>query len=279
MQKRRFIQLLIIAIAVTSCSREIGTNNDVLVPEPRGLRILPQDYSAQTLVDSSGLLHNQILHHLYSNASSNLSNQQFSHYLVSTANTFVMANYGFPSLPGSYQAAMESDILMLLSNNYHLLRKENMDSIMNAALSAAISHRLVTNSTEIQILENALDIFDVDSTWSESVALDSIASRAERLLQTYNQHAWLPGEGHLAGGFLNIAKSSAEYWKQHYANTDPQKLPNFIRRWGWPQFDAAGYLVGWTKAWAWDELDTQKKRIGAGLSNAADWSGISSLFK
>lgn len=279
MRKRHFIPLLIIAISIASCNRAIETTGNVPIPEHQGLRILPPDYSAAAIIDSSGILHNQILHYVYSNANSNLSNHQFSHYLVSTTNNFVMANYGFPSLPGSYQASMESDILLLLSNNYYLLRKENMDSITEAALSTAISSRLITNSMEIQILENALGIFDVDTTWSESIALDSIASRSERLLQIYNQHTWPPGEGHLAGGFLNIAKSSAEYWRQHYGNTDPQKLPNFIRRWGWPQFDAAGYLVGWTKAWAWDELDTQKKRIGAGLSNAADWSGISSLFK
>lgn len=248
------------------------------VAEPPSLRIRPPRSPAQPLIDSSGIIHNEVLETLYENAGNYQSQQEFAHYLVSAANDKLIKNYGFDPLPKPVLENNESDIVKLMSNNFYLLQKPQMDSIMNGAIDRLVASSFL-NTDEKNLFNQSRYIFDADASMPENTVFDSIISRASRLLLIYNSRTWPDGEGHAIGGFLNIAKNSAQFWKGRYPAMQASRLPAWIKGWGFPQFDAAGYIVGWGKAWLWDELETQKKRIGAGLSKAAEWSGIRGWFK
>jgi hypothetical protein len=166
----------------------------------------------------------------------------------------------------------------LMSNNFYLLQKPQMDSMMNAVIDRLIASPFIA-ADEKDLFHQSRHIFDVDPAMPDAVIFDSIIGRASRLLAVYNSRPWPEGEGYAIGGFLNIAKSSAQFWKSKEFALHASRLPGWIKGWGFPQFDAAGYIVGWGKAWLWDELETEKKRIGAGLAKAAEWSGIKGWFK
>lgn len=279
MKKQTILPLLaFMAFCFTSCSKQ---HYDSSAPpgEVPALRLIVPRNITQTLTDSSGSIHNAILANLYNGAGIFRTPLDFARYLVTSANNQLVNIYGFDPLPRSLMQNSEADIVKLMSNNYYLLRKPQMDSIMNDMIDQLQASPLV-GSYEKSLFNQARGIFDVDASMPEQTAFDSIIARASRLLLVYNSRSWAEDEGHAIGGFLNIAKSSAQFWKGRIrASEYARELPPWIKGWGFPQFDAAGYIIGWGKAWLWDELPTEKKRIGAGLSKAAEWSGISGWFK
>jgi len=240
----------------------------------------PPDYLGQELIDNSGPMHNFVVDNLYQNVPTGLTKDQFAHYLSENSNKLLVTNYGFTPLPQRFLADNENEIIQLLDNNYFLLQKKQMDSIINLVINGVV-RKPGLNRNEASLLLRANSIFDLDSRLSETEAFDLIIARANAMLKEYYSFRWGYGEGNAVGGFLNIAKSSAEYWKSKYLSAPAVfngRIP-WYKAWGIPQFDAAGYLYGWGKAWAWDELNTPGKRIKAGLTKAADWSGIAGWFK
>lgn len=278
MKKQIILPMLIMITCCYACEKSNRENIYVGAPERPSLRIKPPRSPMQPLIDSSGIIHNAVLETLYANAGNYQSQQEFAHYLVAAANDELTKTYDFDPLPKTVLESNEADIVKLMSNNFYLLQKPQMDSIMNGAIDQLITSPLVS-ANEKNLFNESRNIFNVDVSMSESSVFDSIIARASRLLIIYNSRAWPENEGHAVGGFLNIAKNSAQYWKGRSYELQASRLPPWIKGWGFPQFDAAGYIVGWGKAWLWDELETQKKRIGAGLSKAAEWSGIRGWFK
>ena len=278
MKKQIILPMLIMITCCYACEKSNREKVYAGTPERPSLRIKPPRSPVQPLVDSSGIIHNAVLETLYENANNYQSQQDFAHYLVTAANDNLAKTYDFDPLPKAVLESSEADIVKLMSNNFYLLQKPQMDSIMNGAIDRLIASPVI-NTNEKSMFNESRNIFNVDASMSESSVFDSIIARASRLLVAYNSRSWAEDEGHAVGGFLNIAKNSAEYWKNRSGVMQASKMPPWIKGWGLPQFDAAGYIIGWGKAWLWDELNTQKKRIGAGLSKAAEWSGISSWFK
>ena len=264
----------LLALCFTACKKQ-NSSYDEEVPS---LRIRPPRYPTQLLVDSSGSIHNAVLETLYNDGANFQSTQDFAHYLVTTANDRLVTAYNFESLPKSFMQSGEADIVKLMSNNFYLLQKPQMDSLMNNTIDQLVASPVI-DAYEKSLFNESRHIFDVDVSMNEQSAFDSIIARAARLLVNYNSRSWPEDAGHCIGGFLNIARSSAQFWKERQPIYNRYTLPGWIRGWGFPQFDAAGYIVGWTKAWLWDELDTPNKRIGAGLAKAAEWSGISGWFR
>lgn len=278
MKKQIILPVLIALSCCYACEKSAGVQKVTVVQEHPSLRLIPPRSPVQPLVDSSGSIHNAVLETLYSNTGYYQDHAAFAHYLTTAANDKLARDYSFEPLPKSFIENGQADIVRLMSNNYYLLQKPQMDSIMNKAIDQLVTSPLI-NAREKNLFDQSRQIFNIDSSTPESTAFDSIIARAGRLLLIYNSRAWPEGEGHAVGGFLNIAKSSAQYWKSKQIEMQAAKMPPWIKGWGFPQFDAAGYIIGWSKAWLWDELETQKKRIGAGLTKAAEWSGISSWFK
>jgi hypothetical protein len=278
MKKQFILPMFIVFISCYACEKASQEKVNPAPQERPSLRIRPPRNAEQALVDSSGAIHNAVLETLYTNAGNYQSHQQFAHYLVTSANDNLANAYAFHPLPKALLQSNEAEIIKLMSNNFYLLQKQQMDSIMNAVIDRLIASPLI-NVDEKSLLLQSRYIFDVDASMPDALIFDSIIARATRLLVMYNSRPWPEGAGHAIGGFLNIAKSSAQFWKNKHFALQASKLPAWIRGWGFPQFDAAGYIVGWGKAWLWDELDTEKKRIGAGLSKAAEWSGIRGWFK
>ena len=278
MKKQIILPMFIMITCCYACEKSSRENFYAGNPEPPSLRIRPPRSPVQPLIDSSGIIHNAVLETLYENANNYQSQQDFAHYLVTAANDRLAQAYDFDPLPKSVLESSEADIVKLMSNNYYLLHKPQMDSIMNGAIDRLIASPLV-NANEKSLFNESKNIFNVDASMPESSVFDSIIARAGRLLIIYNSQPWAESEGHAIGGFLNIAKNSALFWKSRSFAMQASKMPAWIKGWGFPQFDAAGYIIGWGKAWLWDELNTEKKRIGAGLSKAAEWSGISGWFK
>ena len=278
MKKQTILPLLaFMAVCFAACSKQ-HADSSAPPGELPSLRLRPPRSSTQLLTDSSGSIHNAVLEKLYNGAGDFQNPLDFAHYLVTGANDQLMT-YGFDALPRSFMQSGEADIAKLMSNNYYLLRKPQMDSIMNGMIDQLVTSPVI-DSYERSLFNQSRNIFDVDASMPEQSAFDSIIARATRLLVMYNSRTWPEDEGHAIGGFLNIARSSAQFWKYRVPGPEYTKaLPPWIKGWGFPQFDAAGYIIGWGKAWLWDELPTAKKRIGAGLSKAAEWSGISGWFK
>lgn len=270
--------MLIVLTYCCSCEKSNREKFSFRDEERPSLRIQPPRQPIQTLVDSSGAIHNAVLETLYANAGNYQSHEEFAHYLVTSANDGLASAHAFDPLPKAFLQSSEADIVKLMSNDFYLLRKPQMDSIMNRAIDQFIASPLI-DANEKSLFNQSRYIFDVDASMPERTAFDSIIARANRLLLIYNARSWPENEGHAIGGFLNIAKGSAQFWKNRSFAMQASRLPAWIKAWGMPQFDAAGYIVGWGKAWLWDELETSKKRIGAGLSMAAEWSGISGWFK
>jgi hypothetical protein len=267
-----------VALCFAACSKQ-HYESSAPPGEAPSLRLIPTRNAMQMLTDSSGAIHNAVLGTLYNGAGIFPTPLDFASYLVRTANERLVNAYGFDPLPRSFLQSSEADIVKLMSNNFYLLRKPQMDSLMNDMIDQLEASPLIDND-EKSLFSQSRHIFDVDASMPEQTAFDSIIARAGRLLAIYNSRSWPEGEGHAIGGFLNIAKSSAQFWKSRLVVSEYTKaLPPWIKGWGFPQFDAAGYIIGWGKAWLWDELPTEKKRIGAGLSKAAEWSGISGWFK
>lgn len=269
---------VLFTFSLTACIKDQADDaDDLSMQEIPSLRLIPPN-STQSIVDNSGTIHNDVLDELYTNAGTYDTHEEFAGYLSTMADNLMIIRHGFDRLPPTFTRSMSDDVVKLLSNDGYLLRKPQMDSIMNTAIDALIAYR-IRNRNEKNLLNQAREIFRLEDNMADIPAFDSIIARSDRLLTAYNSYNWPEGEGNALGGFLNIAKSSAQYWKNRTVTAPPAKLPWWIRGWGVPQFDAAGYIIGWGKAWLWDELETPKKRIGAGLANAADWSGISALFK
>jgi hypothetical protein len=278
MKKQIILPLLIAITCCYGCEKTGRENIHPARPEPPSLRIRPPKPASQALVDSSGSLHNAVLETLYDNAGNYQGHEDFAHYLVTSANSNLASTHGFDPLPKALLESNEAEIVKLMSNNFYLLQKPQMDSIMNGTIDRLITSPFI-DTDEKRLLNESRHIFDVDASMADHVVFDSIIARTNRLLTRYNAHSWPEGEGHAVGGFLNIARSSAQFWKSKNLALQASKLPKWIKAWGFPQFDAAGYIVGWGKAWLWDELETEKKRIGAGLSKGAEWSGIGGWFK
>jgi hypothetical protein len=277
MKKQPILPLLaMLALCFAACSKQRYSCNEELP----SLRIRQPRYPTQMLIDSSGSIHNAVLGTLCNGAGGFEWPQDFAHYLAATANDRLVTAYDFESLPKALLQNDEADIVKLMSNNYYLLQKPQMDSLMNRTIDQLVASPVI-DSYEKSLLNESRRIFDVDASMTEQSAFDSIIARATRLLVIYNSRSWPEDEGHAIGGFLNIARSSAQFWKEQQPAMEYNRavLPGWIKGWGFPQFDAAGYIVGWTKAWLWDELNTSRKRIGAGLTKAAEWSGISGWFK
>lgn len=278
MKKQIILPMLIMFTFCSACEK---ANREKISPgnqERPSLRVRPPRDPVQALVDSSGAIHNAVLETLYTNAGNYQSQQEFAHYLVTSANSNLANNYAFEPLPKSVLQSNEAEIVKLMSNNFYLLQKPQMDSIMNGVIDRLIASPFI-DADEKSLFRQSRQIFEVDASMPENTIFDSIIARANRLLIAYNSRPWPEGEGYAIGGFLNIAKSSAQFWKNKHPAMQASRLPAWIKGWGFPQFDAAGYIVGWGKAWLWDELESQKKRIGAGLSKATEWSGIRSWFK
>lgn len=278
MKKQFILPMLIVVCCCCSCEKN---QQEKLSPNNRerpSLRIRPPRNAVQALVDSSGAIHNAVLETLYANAGNYQSHQEFANYLVTSANDNLVKAYAFDHSPKELLHSNQAEIVKLMSNNFYLLQKPQMDSIMHAVIDRLIASPYI-KADEKSMFDQSRHIFDVGASMPETVIFDSIIARASRLLVMYNSRPWPEGEGQAIGGFLNIAKSSAQFWKGKQNALLASRLPAWIKGWGFPQFDAAGYIVGWGKAWLWDELETEKKRIGAGLSKAAEWSGIRSWFK
>jgi hypothetical protein len=143
------------------------------------------------------------------------------------------------------------------------------------------------NTQERNFMISAMNIFNYDSSLSTIAILDTIIDRSTRLLAEFNSINWSMNNGGLVGGFISISKSSAEYWRAFLIQTSNPSSPNGFWKWALkvirgataPQLDAAGYLYGWGKAWAIDELDQPKQRIWAGVEMAASTSGIGAILK
>lgn len=270
--------MLIVFSCCYGCEKASQEKGNPSPQERPSLRIRQPRNAEQALVDSSGIIHNAVLETLYANAGNYQSHEEFAHYLVTSANDHLANAYAFKPLPKALLESNEAEIAKLMSNNYYLLQKQQMDSIMNGVIDRLIASPLI-DVDEKSLFQQSRSIFEIDASMPEAMIFDTIIARATRLLTVYHSRLWPEGAGHAIGGFLNIAKSSAQFWKSKHVALQASRLPAWIRGWGFPQFDAAGYIVGWGKAWLWDELDTEKKRIGAGLSKAAEWSGIRGWFK
>jgi hypothetical protein len=280
MKKQMIVPLLAcLVICSAACKKNNYESSANVREELPSLRIRPPRLPTQALVDSSGSIHNAVLEKLYDGGTYQ-NPQEFAHYLATTANNRLVTAYELDPLPKSYLQSSEADVVKLMSNNYYLLQKPQMDSIMNSAIDQLVSGPFIDRD-EKSLFNQSRHIFDADAGVPEQAVFDSIIARATRLLVLYNSRSWPEEEGVAIGGFLNIARSSAQFWKSRRPAMQYNRnvLPPWIRGWGLPQFDAAGYIVGWLKAWLWDELPTQKKRIGAGLETAAEWSGIAGWFK
>jgi len=80
------------------------------------------------------------------------------------------------------------------------------------------------------------------------------------------------GSNSLISGALEIGLNSYLFWKRDDVVLDGPKGIVI-------QADAAGYIIGWAKAWLWDDLPTSKDRINAGLGTAGAASGMWLLKK
>jgi hypothetical protein len=80
------------------------------------------------------------------------------------------------------------------------------------------------------------------------------------------------GSSDLINGTLEIGLNSYLFWKRDDVVLDGPK--GIV-----VQADAAGYIIGWAKAWLWDNLTTSKDRINAGLGTAGAASGMFLLKK
>jgi hypothetical protein len=80
------------------------------------------------------------------------------------------------------------------------------------------------------------------------------------------------GSSDLINGTLEIGLNSYLFWKRDDVVLDGPKGIVI-------QADAAGYIIGWAKAWLWDDLPTSKDRINAGLGAAGAASGMFLLKK
>lgn len=278
MKKQFILPMFIVFTCCCACEKAKQEKINSGYEERPSLRVRPPRSPLQALVDSSGGIHNAVLETLYANAGNYQSPREFAHYLVTSANDNLSNAYAFTPLPKALLQSNEAEIVKLMSNNFYLLQKPQMDSIMNTMIDRLIASPFI-DADEKSMFSRSRHIFDVDASMPETMIFDSIIARASRLLILYNSRPWPEGEGHAIGGFLNIAKSSAQFWKNKHPALQASRLPAWIKGWGFPQFDAAGYIIGWGKAWLWDELETEKKRIGAGLSKAAEWSGIRGWFK
>ncbi len=288
--KSKLLQLITIfflfSFLVSSCKKDDHgfdeLNNEissVIVRCPDGFLNDPQ-----TLIDSAGVIHNDALEYLQQQYKQCLNDaSSVASFVVNKSDTFMNIYYATSFPPPSIIQEDIQTLVGLSANNFYLMQKAQIDSIMSNLIDTLISQRRV-NSEEAGLLIRAKSIFDINSQVSDEVALDTICSRTDRLLEIYNSINWGLENGHAVGGFLHIAKKSAEFWKNNEWNPPYEsyitfKLPPWIRRWGVAQFDAAGYLKGWGKAWLWDEEESASKRIKAGISTAVDWSGFSGLIK
>ncbi|HYC29314.1 MAG TPA: hypothetical protein VEB42_10865, partial [Chitinophagaceae bacterium] len=160
MKKQMILPLLaLLALSFAACKKQSSSSHE----EVPSLRIRPPRYPTQMLVDSSGVIHNAVLGSLYNGAGSFQSPQDFAHYLVTTANDRLVTPYDFEPLPRSCMESNEADIVRLMSNNYYLLQKPQMDSLMNNAIDQLVASR-VTDSYEKGLFNQSRHIFDVDAS-------------------------------------------------------------------------------------------------------------------
>jgi hypothetical protein len=275
--------LLGAVLTVCSCNKSTIDHRDATIPEilsgppPLGGGPLGPAEIAN-LIFLSGDYHNDGLDHIIQqmNADRSLKNTTF---IVNETNTYLSTSYGFDALTTAQLQENINSCDQMMANNAYLLGKERVDSLVNETVQQLLASPTIT-TREKTFLRNANGIFDLPAGISEGDAYDEIISRCNQAIAQYQAISWSPNEGEAIGPYLYIARSSAQYWKSVYLSGGSNNfaLPGWIRAWDAPQFDAAGYIIGWGKAWLWDEETSAKKRIGAGIEKAVSWSGLKSLF-
>lgn len=248
-----------------------------------------KDIEIYELVNNSGKIHNQVLSHILSvRKQSQISRSQRINYYTQTyidditTETYEYLNdvydFGLPNSSLTQNQQYAYDVF---------LENTNVDALEEASLKAdsvivQISQNNDVSSIEANLLQRAEKIFNnIDPAWSELDGYNYIIAQTTNLLNEYNSYTWVSGNGYAAGGYINILKSSAEFWREQYLNgyfnQISGRVNGFWKSWGIIQFDAAGYIFGWGKAWLWDEKPTASERIKEGISTAGSWSGLSSL--
>lgn len=161
-------------------------------------------------------------------------------------------------------------------NTAYYLAGKNIDTIYTAYVNANLPLLLPNlSNVEYDLLNRGMDFLTNYNfaALSPSQSYSLIIRKADSLLVEYNAIDWdtvstaTYNKGELAGGFLNIMKSSAVYWNVHQPSAPTPE--SFI------VFDAWGYVFFWGHAVASEisqngklDIKNSNRRINEGLTGA-----------
>ena len=232
----------------------------------------------QVLIDDAGIIHNAVCQDMLDNYDDDLSTSSEISDAFDQIDTYMDAQYSLGSAGLSIRS-WANDLILNVNMDSDL--NDDVDDIM-----ADINIQLVFSSAERQIIEDAriylasLPDMNVDQITQRNL----IVNKADQLLSQLNALTKTKTtDGDLAGPYLQIMKSSAQFWYSTYDDLNLLETRKNVSR---PQFfifaavaigivaqaDAAGYIVGWGKAY-YDDVDSgvdsgSNARIGKGLDGA-----------
>ncbi len=235
---------------------------------------------SQALIDDAGNMHNAICQDLLDNYDEDMSTSAEISDVFDQIDAFMYAEYSAGAI--GMEIRSWADTLFLSGNMSSNINEDADDILSNPDVQSLFS------LSERQIIEEARAYLDSIPAMNIDLLTERnlIVAKADSLLSQLNSiDKTKTTDGDLAGAYLQIMKSSAQFW---YSTYDDLNLLEVKKNASKPQFaiiivaigavvsaDAAGYLIGWGAAYLEDvesgNNSGQEARIrkGVGAAGAA----------
>lgn len=270
--KRILVSASVLLFFVLGCK-----DNNMIPDESNNISYL----NSPSIISSVGTMHNNALNIMGADTTFSISDTAESVRLFTTSISNVV------SQNSNFDSASIYDYGIDFAN---YLAGKNIDTILKAYYDTkfpTISNQL--SAQEIDLVTRAMNfMYGYDfSSLTMAQACDLIIDKADSLLVEFNAIDWDTAssssymKGELAGGLLNVMKSSAQFWKENApANTGTSDCMVVVLA------DAGGYVGGWigavvTELWNNGHLNinNQYNRIGVGVAAAVGTSTVGGILK